>query len=59
MPERLECEVLQKERYINTLTLPLPPSSTVYASVGQSGRLRIMFSVCPFVCPSVRLLRIL
>jgi len=23
MPERLECEVLQKARYINTLTLPL------------------------------------
>ena len=22
MPERLECEVLQKARYINTLTLP-------------------------------------
>jgi len=28
MPERLECEVLQKARYINTLTftLPLPPT---------------------------------
>ena len=24
MPERLECEVLQKARYINTLTLTLP-----------------------------------
>jgi len=23
VPERLECEVLQKARYINTLTLPL------------------------------------
>ena len=23
MPERLECEVLQKARYINTLTLPI------------------------------------
>jgi len=31
MPERLECEVLQKARYINTLTftfLPLPVSTT-------------------------------
>jgi len=24
MPERLECEVLQKARYINTLTFTLP-----------------------------------
>jgi len=26
MPERLECEVLQKERYINTLTFTYLPT---------------------------------
>ena len=28
MPERLECEVLQKARYINALTFTLPLSKT-------------------------------
>ena len=40
MPERLECEVLQKARYINTLTLPIMPSSH-----GTSVALRYSYSV--------------
>jgi len=33
MPERLECEVLQKARYINTLTFTLPLQVAAYLVV--------------------------
>jgi len=39
MPERLECEVLQKERYINTLTFTTLPIS------GLENQLRICWLV--------------
>ena len=32
MPERLECEVLQKARYINTLTLPYLNASFIFST---------------------------
>ena len=38
MPERLECEILQKARYINTLTF------TLYLGAFSVGRLCIKFS---------------
>jgi len=43
MPERLECEVLQKERYINTLTftfLPLLTSSCCCGLESASGQIQ-------------------
>ena len=36
MPERLECEVLQTERYINTLTC-LPKQNLVFVDMPQKG----------------------
>jgi len=36
MPERLECEVLQKVHYINTLTFTFLPFTAVYCFMGGS-----------------------
>jgi len=52
MPERLECEVLQKARYINTLTLYLLPSDNrAMLCIAQTVVKRCL-SVCLSVCLS-------
>jgi len=58
MPERLECEVLQKERYINTLTFTFTFTFTCriaqlccYLAAGTTGEVLLSVAcVCNRVC---------